>query len=86
MTKILFVRLSAILAAFLGITYTLCVLYDLIVPASYRMSSAWEGLLPGFQWLSWGSYFLGLGEVLAYGVYAAALYVLLVRLVPGKSS
>ena len=86
MIRLSFVRLAAIFAAFLGITYTLCVLYDLVAPASYRMYTAWEGVLPGFEWLSWGSYLIGLTEVLAYGVYAAALYVLLARLVRAKSS
>lgn len=72
-----FIRLSVVLASFLGVTYTLCVLYGLAVPAAYSMHSVWEGLLPGFQWLSWGSFFIGLGEVILYGVYAAALYILL---------
>lgn len=74
-------RLSMLLAAFLGAIYTLCVLYGLAVPENYRMYSVWEGLLPGFQWLSWGSFFIGLGEALAYGVFFAALYWLLRRLV-----
>ena len=77
MTPQSFIRLSAVLALLLGVTYTLCVLYGLTVPASFHMYPAWEGLLPGFRWLSWGSYFIGLGEVLAYGVYAAVLYLVL---------
>ena len=85
MINLSFVRLSAVLAAFLGITYTLCVLFDLVVPASYQMYPAWEALLPRFEWLSWRSYFIGLVEVLAYGVYGAALYTLLVKLIPRKS-
>ncbi len=84
MTTQSFIRLSTVLALFLGVTYTLCVLYGLTVPASFQMYPAWEGLLPGFRWLSWGSYFIGLGEVLAYGVYAAGLYLLLIRLVSLK--
>ncbi len=71
------VRLSAVLAGFLGVTFTLCVLYDLAVPASYRMYTAWDGLLPGFEGLNWGSFFIGLAEVLAYGVYAAVLLLVL---------
>lgn len=74
-------RLSVLLATFLGVTYTLCVLYGLAVPEAYRMHSVWEGLLPGFRWLSWGAFFIGLGETLAYGVYFAVLYWLLLRLV-----
>ena len=85
MTTQSFMRLSVILALFLGVTYTLCVLYGLTVAASFHMYPAWQGLLPGFWWLSWGSYFIGLGEVLAYGVYAAGLYLLIIRLVSLKS-
>ena len=77
MNSVSFKRLSVVLASFLGVTYILCVLYGLAVPAAYSMHSVWGGLLPGFQWLSWGSFFIGLGEVFLYGVYAAALYVLL---------
>ncbi len=77
MHNLSFKRLSVVLASFLGVTYILCVLYGLAVPVAYSMHSVWEGLLPGFQWLSWGSFFIGLGEVFLYGVYAAALYVLL---------
>ncbi len=86
MTNLSLTRLSAVLAALLGVTYTLCVLYDLAVPASYRMYPAWEAWLPGFQWLTWGSFFIGLGEVLAYGIYAAALYLLLSRVALRRAS
>ncbi len=79
MNRLSFVRLSVVLASFLGVTYILCVLYGLAVPAAYSMHSVWEGLLPGFRWLSWGSFFIGLAEVLFYGVYAAALYVLITK-------
>ena len=86
MTNISFTRLSIVLASLLGLSYTLCVLYDLVVPASYRMYPAWEAWLPGFQWLTWGSFVIGLGEVLAFGIYAAALYLLLSRLVLRRAS
>ena len=76
MTNLSFIRLSAFLASFLAITYTLCMLYGLVVPAGYRMDRAWELILPGFQWLSWVSFLIGLGEVLFYGVYITALYTL----------
>ena len=69
-----FVRLSAILAGFLAITYTLCVLFDLAVPASYRMYPAWGALFPGFEWGDWRGFLIGFGEALVYGIYAAALY------------
>ena len=77
MASLSFIRLSALVASFLAVTYTLCMLYGLLVPADYRMDQAWELILPGFQWLSWGSFLIGLGEVLFYGVYFGALYILL---------
>lgn len=61
------------LAAFLAITYLLCVAYGLLFP-SMPMHPAWAPLLPGFDWLSWGSFFLGLVESALYGVYIAFLY------------
>ena len=81
MNSLSITRLSALVATFLGVTYTLCVLYGLSVPEAYRMHSVWEGLLPGFSWLSWGTFFIGLGEALAYGVYFAVLYWLLRKMV-----
>jgi len=61
------------LSAFLAITYVLCVLYDLWVPGQ-AMSSTWLKLLPGFTWLSWSSFLLGLVEAFAYGWYSALVF------------
>jgi hypothetical protein len=38
------------------------------------MYLSWMKLLPGFTWLSWGSFFLGLLESFAYGYYAALIF------------
>src|SRR6266536_2036246 len=46
---------------FLAITFVLCVAFDLLFPA-HAMFQAWQKLLPGFHWLSLGSFFLGLIE------------------------
>ena len=62
------------LSLFLVISYVLCVLYGLLVP-SYPMHPAWSAFLPGFVWLSWSSFALGLIEVFAYGWYAAVVFV-----------
>jgi len=59
---------------FLAITYTLCVLFDLVFP-QYAMYPLWQRLLPGFQWISWQSYVLGLAETYLYGWYAAIVWV-----------
>ncbi|MFQ5798051.1 MAG: DUF5676 family membrane protein [Candidatus Binatia bacterium] len=56
------------------ITYVLCIIFDLIFP-QWAMYELWEILLPGFVWLSWGSFFIGLIGVVIYGFYIAAVFV-----------
>lgn len=59
---------------FLALSFALCVAWDLILPdmAMYR---AWQALLPGFEWLSWKSYLLGVLEAYGYGWYFALVWV-----------
>ncbi len=46
--------------------------YDLVFrQAMYR---AWTGLLPGFVWLSWGTFLLGLLETIVYGVFFGVVF------------
>lgn len=59
---------------FLAVTFTLCVLFDLAFP-QWAMYESWRQLLPGFQWISWPSYLLGLVESYAYGWYFALIWV-----------
>lgn len=59
---------------FLAISFVLCVVFDLLVP-SHAMYHAWLALLPGFHWLSWGDFLLGLIESYAYGWYIALIWV-----------
>jgi len=75
MRKIRFLPLGLTLGLGLAITYALCVAFGLVAPESLRMYQAWEPLLPGFEWLSVGSFFLGLAESFLYGIYAAVLFV-----------
>ncbi len=56
------------------ITYTLCVISNLIFP-QWGMYRLWEIFLPGFSWISWGSYFIGLIGLIGYGIYIAAIFV-----------
>ncbi len=65
---------SAALAAFGAITFTLCLLWGLVFP-SFTMVAIWKVLLPGFQGIGWGSYLLGLVEIALYGLYTAAIFV-----------
>jgi len=58
----------------LAISFVLCVAFDLLFPA-HAMFRTWQALLPGFTWLSWGSFFLGLVEAYGYGWYVALIWV-----------
>lgn len=61
------------LGLFLAITFVLCVAFDLIFPRM-AMYETWLRLLPGFTWLSWRSFLLGLVESFAYGWYVALVF------------
>jgi hypothetical protein len=62
------------LGLFLAISYMLCVIFDLIFPGQ-AMYQTWIRLLPGFKWLTWGSFFLGLIESFLYGIYISVIFV-----------
>ncbi len=66
-------------SVFLVVSYLLCVAFDLAVPGM-AMYEAWQPLLPGFKWISWSSFFLGLIETWLWGWYIALLWVPLYRL------
>lgn len=66
--------LGMALGLFLAVTFVLCVAYGLIFPRD-PMYPAWQALLPGFTWLSWPSFLLGLAESFAYGWYIALIFV-----------
>jgi hypothetical protein len=59
---------------FLAISFTLCVAFDLLFP-NYAMYQSWQALVPGFVWLSWKSFLVGLIETWAYGWYFALIWV-----------
>lgn len=61
------------LGLFFSLTFVLCVLFDLWFP-TMAMYETWLRLLPGFTWLSWPSFFLGLIESFAYGWYVALVF------------
>lgn len=67
------------LSVFLVISYLLCVAFGLLAPEQMRMYEAWAPLLPGFEWLTWPGFLIGLMEVYLYGWYVAVLFVPLYR-------
>jgi hypothetical protein len=68
---------------FLVITFTLCVAFDLLFP-SRAMYSSWQRLLPGFQWINWDSFFLGVIESYGYGWYITLIWVPIYNVSLGK--
>jgi hypothetical protein len=56
-------------------TFVFCVAYGLAVPESLHMHVFLEQVLPGFKWLSWTAFAIGLVESFLYGVYAGLVYV-----------
>ncbi len=67
------IALGMSLGLFFSITFALCVSFDLLFPEQ-AMYKTWLKLLPGFTWLSWSSFFLGLGESFVYGWYVALIF------------
>jgi fructose-specific phosphotransferase system IIC component len=61
----------------MAITFTICVLGGVIAPSLPIPHRTLELLLPGFTWISLGSFVLGLVETFLFGVYAAWLFVTL---------
>jgi hypothetical protein len=62
------------LSSFGAITFVLCVGYGLIAPPPFHASWLLEALLPGFKWLSLGSFVLGAVETALYGAWAGVLF------------
>lgn len=63
------------LALFGAVSFVACTLYGLIVPETLHMTGFLEAVLPGFQWLTLGSFFIGLVESFLYGAYTGIVFV-----------
>ncbi len=57
---------------FLMTSYVICVAGDLVF--DHRMYEVWLKLLPGFTWLTWPSFLLGLLETFLYGIYFGLVF------------
>ena len=62
------------LGLFSAVSFVLCVLYGLVVPKTLHMVQFLEITLPGFRWLSPGSFVRGLVESFLYGAYAGLVF------------
>ena len=72
-SRIPIMALGLSLGLFLALSFVLCVLLGLVVP-DFGMHQPWLQFLPGFTWLTWPSFFLGLIESFAYGWYVALIW------------
>lgn len=70
---------------FLAITFAVCVAFDLLFPA-HAMYQAWQKLLPGVEWISWKSFFIGLVESYGYGWYFTLIWVPLYNVFSRRSN
>jgi hypothetical protein len=68
------VTLGLSLSVFFVISYLICVLGYLVFPGLPIEYAALSIFLPGFELLSWRSYFLGLVESFVWGWYIALVF------------
>jgi len=69
-TQVRYLSAAVAIGGFLAVSFTACVAWDAIFP-EWAMWKAWAPLLPGFTWLSTGTFFVGLAEAFAYGFWFA---------------
>ena len=64
-------------------TFILCVLWNVFEPKPIYIRML-ETFLPGFKWLTFGRFMLGMAESFFYGAYFAVVFVLLHNFFHGK--
>lgn len=67
-------------------SFVLCVAWGLLTPEWLHMHEFLEGVLPGFEWISPRSFFLGLVESFLWGAYAALIFVPLHNFFAGRTA
>jgi hypothetical protein len=72
--RLAIVPLGLSLGSFFAITYVVCVLFGIFV-SDRGMHQLLAQLLPGFTWITWPSFFLGLVWSFIYGWYVAVVFV-----------
>ena len=78
--------MTSTMALFGAVTYVLCVLYGLIAPKGLHATQLLEWMLPGFTWLSPGSFLLGVVETFLYGAYLGLAFTLIYNVVLKRST
>lgn len=72
------------LGIFFAITYTICVVFDIVFPGQ-SMTGLWDPLLPWVDGISPGGYVLGIAETLLYGWFVALIFGPLFNFFAGRS-
>ena len=72
------------LAIFATVVFVLDMLLGVLFPNWWVMQNIYELLLPGFTFISWGAFFLGLVESFAGGFLTAVLFVPLYNYFAGR--
>lgn len=85
MSKLNIKTVSISLSLFLALTYLLCIGFGLLLP-QFQMWQAWYKLLPGFEWLTFTGFVIGLVESILYGFYIGGLFGLMYNFIDSKTS
>src|SRR3972149_415703 len=75
MNALHFCPVACTLAAFSAVVSTIDVLAGVLFPNWWVMQNLYESLLPGYTFISWGAFFLGLVEIFVGGFLTAVLFV-----------
>ena len=75
MSTVNVVRLGLSLGTFFVISYVICIAGYLLLPGFPVQHGSLSIFLPGFELLSWQSFFLGLVESFIWGWYIAGVFV-----------
>lgn len=63
------------LAIFAAVIFAFDVLLAVLFPDWWVMQKIYEVMMPGFTFISWGTFFLGLLEAFVGGIWVAVLFV-----------
>ncbi len=66
---------SSSLGLWSAVSFIVCIAWGLVTPESLHMHALLEQILPGFEWLTWWAFLLGLVESLLFGIYTGVVFV-----------
>lgn len=64
-------------ALFTTVSYVLCVVFGMLTPQSVHMHQLLQIVLPAFEWISTGAFFVGLVESFLWGIYIGGGFTLI---------